>query len=298
MKALLGRPWIWICAALAIGAFALGTGYSRKSEPGQAKSQESTDSRQKKSDFADFKFPRLLEALYEGRANDVPDDQQTRSMVVSIWKSFNERCGESSIDVGLAAMNYASPQVRRMRRDLAGSIGQALMDFAKMRDQALATGDFAGSMRDYAQKNAILTQEGVDDGRMLISRFGCGSKTQLEVNDNIGRIILARSGSEPSPPDHLRFYALMSPDFRTKNNIPDPAVEMARRKIAGLQKGARQSCSQSFDSKKFCSCVIDKLADAKLTEADWSAMSNDFHKVTDVGRPQAIAIDAVRACYD
>jgi hypothetical protein len=89
----------------------------------------------------------------------------------------------------------------------------------------------------------------------------------------------------------------MSPEYRQQNNIPDPAVELAKRKTAELKRSAEKSCSQSFERPGFCKCTIGKLDNGGITDADWTALSGNFRTVAVLGKDRGEVMAAVRSCY-
>jgi hypothetical protein len=247
---------------------------------------------------AGYKVSGLMTAIYEDRVKDVPDDQKTRSLVFSILKAFADKCGPPSQDVTIAASLYVSPDARRANRgDGFTVLAEQLKDLAIARDRGLASGDIAGSIRSLQEKRAVLTQEGLDDGLVFLSRHECGTDVYSRFSNNMYGIIMSRSSADAAPYDELRFWALMSPEYRQQNNIPDPAVEMAKRKTAELKRGAEKSCSQNFERAGFCKCAIGKLEVASVSDADWAALSGNFRMVAALGKDRDSIMGAVRSCY-
>jgi len=247
---------------------------------------------------AGYKVSGLMTAIYENRVKDAPDDQKTRSIVFSILKVFAEACGPPSNDMTMAASFYVSPDARRANRgDGLTVFAEQMRDLALARDRGLASGDIAGSIRSLQEKRAVLAQEGLDDGQAFLSRHACGTDVYARFSNNMYGIIMSRSNSDAAPFDELRFWALMSPEYRQQNNIPDPAVEMAKRKTAELKRGAEKSCSQNFERAGFCKCAIGKLETASVSDADWTALSGNFRTVAALGKDRDAIMGAVRSCY-
>jgi hypothetical protein len=88
----------------------------------------------------------------------------------------------------------------------------------------------------------------------------------------------------------------MSPAYRRQHNIPDPAVELARRKSEALKKTALQSCQSSFDRPGFCDCAVRNLDGLKLADEQWNALSN-FRSVAALGKDSKDVVRAVRSCF-
>lgn len=245
-----------------------------------------------------YKITGLMAAVYEGRTKDVPDDQKTRTLVFSLLKAFADVCGPPAQNVTMAATTYVSSDARRANRgDGLTVLAERLKDLAAARDRGLASGDIAGSVLSLQEKRAVLAQEGLDDGQVFLSRHDCGSEVYSRFSANLHAIIFAHSRDEPASYDELRFWGLMSPEYRQQNNIPDPAAELAKRKTAELKKGAEKNCAQKFERSGFCSCAIGKLEAVSMTDADWTALSGNFRMVAALGKDRDSILGAVRSCY-
>jgi hypothetical protein len=226
-----------------------------------------------------YKFSGMMTALFLGRVDDVPDDQDMRGYVVSVLSMFNQNCGEAPSRVSLAAVRYASPQMREIERDPVQGLGNMLMDFAKMRDSAFETGNYMGAMADYVDKNAILRSEGIADARVFIGRHGCQGPEYDKVSGTVHRLILDRSGRDPARADRIRTVRLMSPEHRALNNIPDPEIELAAIRARDLHDQGKKACTAQFQTEGFCGCAVEGLKQAKVSDDVWQTIGRTFTDV-------------------
>ena len=241
-------------------------------------------------------FPVLVERLYEGQFEDIPDDRQTRSVVVSLLKVFSENCGDQPINIATAAMRYASDQVRLLERDQAAGVEQTLRNFTKSLGR-MQQGDIIGGLEQLGQDNAILHADGVRDGNAILAEYYCNTPEQRVLNDRIGALIVARTYREPAPFNDIDFWALMSPDFRDRNNIPDPTKALAQRNLAERTSEARLTCQRAFDEDGFCDCTVQKLGELGLDQTAFQSLSADFRSIVRLGREVDGVREAVRSCH-
>ncbi len=227
-----------------------------------------------------YKFPGLMTALYLGRMQDIPDDQNIRSLIGSVLRALSESCGEPPVRVAAMLPQYISPKVRTMQRDPMQGFGEILMGLAKLRDRTLETRDFGSAMADFAEEYAAFSTEGMADGRIFVARHGCPSREYDQISSTLHDIILRFATAEPGPGDRLALSRLMSATYRAQNNIPDPAVELARRKRAKDQEDTRKSCDAQFSNAQFCDCAVDKMAAANASDEVWRYASGTFSDVT------------------
>lgn len=228
-----------------------------------------------------YKFPGLMSALYLGRMDEIPDDQNIRSLVGSVLRSFAELCGEQPVRVAALLPQYISPQLRKMQKDPMQGLGQLFKGLAQMRDNALDTGNLGGAMADFAEQYAAFSTEGIFDGRLLVARHGCLSPQYDRVSAALHRAILENAGREPDAGDQLILSRLMSPEYRTLNDIPDPEAELQSRRLGKMQQETRASCQGQFASAaSFCGCVVEKMAAAKVADEVWQTASGKFLDIT------------------
>jgi hypothetical protein len=167
-----------------------------------------------------------------------------------------------------------------------------LQDLANMAGKPPAEG-----ISGFIRKNGLVSPDGEDDGRLFVSRNGCGSDGYRAFATRLGSLIMRRSEREPAPLDEPIFAMLASPEFRARNNIPDPTAELARRKSAALKKSAQASCEKSFDRPGFCACAMKGLDAAGIGDANWQTLGRSFHSIGTLGAQRADLMNAVRGCY-
>lgn len=234
--------------------------------------------RLKETDFPldGYRFPVLISHVYQDQLDQIPDDQETRSQVISIIRAFAENCGSLPANIALDATNYGVPQVRRMKRDGLKGLGEMLRDMAKMRDRGFETGDYVGEWRKYSNKYAAYRTEGYEDGKLFISRHGCNDAIPGRLKSNLFDLVSERTNQDPSQYDPLKFTALMSRQYREENNIPDPETEMRKRETKQRVDRVKNSCMARFQDTKFCGCALDQLKQVNLKSEDWDLMSANF----------------------
>jgi hypothetical protein len=102
---------------------------------------------------------------------------------------------------------------------------------------------------------------------------------------------------DPAALDDVLIAALMSPEYRARKNIPDPAPELARRKTAALKRKAQASCEKSFSRQGFCACAMKGLDATGMADANWESLGASFHGAGALGAQRADLMTAVRICY-
>jgi hypothetical protein len=245
--------------------------------------------------LSEYKFPGLIGPIFEGRLDDVPDDRATRGIVFSIVKGYADFCGPTPADVAMHAMPYASDLARQIYRNPAEGGFKVLEEILKSAAKAQREGPMAG-IEDFLRKHGVVFQDGVDDARMLVERHQCAGKVQGQFYANLSRLISSRSSREPAAFDDVKFWALMSPAYRRLHNIPDPAVELARRRTEALTTAALQNCRTNFDRPAFCDCAVRNLDGLKLDDRQWSVLA-DFRAVAALSKERSEVVRAVRSCF-
>lgn len=239
---------------------------------------------------------KLMEYIYGGQFDDIPDDRETRALVVSVFTSFNKFCGEGDTSTGAAAIKYGSEEVRQMQRDPAAAIMKNLQDIARMRDSALATGDFVGSMAEYSNKSSILTAEGLEDGQRFVTVNGCSGDIFYQFRDNLGRLISQRANYNPAPYDELKVNALLSPEYRRRHNISDPSKELQTRTLKSYADRTQKGCMDQYEDQAFCACLTEKLGDLDLSDENRAALAKDFKAFPTIAKEKPDLLSTVRAC--
>ena len=246
--------------------------------------------------LTEYKFPILINAIFNGRLDDIPDDRATRGLVFTFVKGFTDHCGEAPADVAIQVMPYASDIARKIYSDPVGGGFKVLEEMLRAAATAQRQGVVAG-IEEYLRRNGVASQDAYDDAKILIARHGCVGEIQSHFYSNMARLIKSRSSSEPATFDDVKFWALMSPAYRRQNNIPDPAVELARRKTEALKKTALQTCQSSFDRPAFCDCAIRNLGSAGLNDDQWSTLGKNFRSIAVLAKDRTDLHAAARSCY-
>jgi len=239
---------------------------------------------------------KLMEYIYSGKFDDIPDDRKTRALVVSVFTSFNKFCGEGDTSIGAAAIKYGSEEMRQMQRDPAATIAKNLLDIVRMRDSALATGDVMGSVAEYAKKRSILSTEGLEDGQRFVTINGCSGDVFYQFRDNLGRLISQRVNYNPAPHDELKLNALLSPEYRRRNNIPDPSKELRTRALKSYADRTQKGCMDKYEDQPFCTCLAEKLGEINLSDENRAALAKDFKAFPTIVKEKPVLLSTVRFC--
>lgn len=88
----------------------------------------------------------------------------------------------------------------------------------------------------------------------------------------------------------------MSPVFRQRLGVPDPAPAMKQREIEKAANGALTRCRASFDQPRFCDCFVAAGRREELDVADGGALAADMFAVVAVARTKPGLAAAVRSC--
>lgn len=240
-----------------------------------------------------YKFSGLMTEIFYGNFKAIPDDQKTRSQVISILRAFSENCGSMPNDIAFAASNYGVPQFREMRRKPMQGFTNLLQDIVRMRDRGFATGDYMGEFQKLNNKHAAYRIEGLEDGKLFISRYGCVGKAPNKFKNNLFKLIRLRTNDSPASHDDIKFNRLMSSEFRKQNNIPDPKVALLKREQSLRVAKTKNSCMTKFKDDQFCQCATDKLVQASFNKEQWHKLSTNFLNIVKFAemRPR------IKTCY-
>jgi hypothetical protein len=226
-----------------------------------------------------YNFSGLMAAIYAGDTARIPDDIETRKAVFSVLSSMAENCGALSISMERDAAIYVSPEMAGAM--LGGSYDDAADQGLKMlmeMMQGVANGG-PGGIIDYAERNSVRVAEGMEDGRTLVRGTACSGELYRTFQNNIFRLIEARSGRTPAAYDQIAYSAIMSPRLRDRLGYDDPAVALREREVKGLLEGTGKACSAAFASEAFCKCAVDAIKVAGLDDATMKAIGADFRQV-------------------
>ena len=239
---------------------------------------------------------RLMEYIYGGQFDKIPDDRETRALVVSVLTSFNKFCGESDVSISAAAIKYGSEEMRQLQRDPVNALGKMLQDIVTMRDSALATGDVMGSAAEYAKKRSILKTEGLEDGQRFATINGCSGDVFYQFRDNLSRLISQRASYNPAPYDELKVTALLSEEYRRRHNISDPSKELRARTLKSFAEQTQKGCMNQYEDSSFCTCLTEKLGETDLDDEDRSMLARDFKAFPTIAKEKPVLLSTVRSC--
>lgn len=245
-------------------------------------------------DTSGYNFPGLIAHLHLGEIDQIPDDQKTRELVASLITVVNTNCGERSMEVGLATMNYASPHMREMQRNPQRALERQLESVADILTQ-MQGGNLLGGMQAMSDEYAIKVQEAIDDGTLFISRNGCSGQGFQKYIRSLERVIVTRSGHDPVPYDEIEFSRLMSTALRTERGLADPAEALGARRLTQAQDTFLGACETQYGRTGFCMCLRDGLTAAGVGADDWAGITDMQALVALGGRNPAIR-DTVRQC--
>jgi hypothetical protein len=229
-----------------------------------------------------FRFSRLVGRVYRGELNGVPDDNLTRSLLLSMWPVFNAHCGERNPFLALNMMAYGGFIVG------LNSLGTMAADPARS--------DFPSIREGLRTQRPTLFQEPGEDAVLLVTDYGCGSPEFRQFLGNFDRIIATRSSKSPDPFDALAFHELMSDSFRQSLGLPDPAQVRQERQAAKYALEATASCVQQYQQGPFCRCMIQNLQSMKLEDAEWRALAADFSGLSKLAGKYEGLRPALRSC--
>jgi len=238
----------------------------------------------------------LMRYIYGGQFDDIPDDRETRALVVSVFTSFNKFCGEGDTSVGYAAIKYGSEEMRQIQRDPLNALAKMGQDIVRMRDSALATGDVMGSMAEYEKKRSILNTEGLEDGQRFVTVNSCSGDIFYQFRDNLGRLISQRANYNPAPYDELKVNALLSPEYRRRHNISDPSKELQTRTLKSYADRMQKGCMDQYEDQAFCACLTEKLGDLDLSDENRAALAKDFKAFPTIAKEKPDLLSTVRTC--
>lgn len=238
----------------------------------------------------------LMEYIYGGQFDKIPDDRETRALVVSVFTSFNKFCGEGDMSIGAAAMKYGSEEMRQLQRDPVNALGKMLQDIVTMRDSALATGDVMGSAAEYAKKRSILRTEGLEDGQRFATINGCSGDVFYQFRDNLGRLISQRANYNPAPYDELKVTALLSQEYRRRHNISDPSKELLARTLKSYADMTQKGCMDQYKDSSFCTCLAERLGEIDLSDENRAALAKDFKVFPTIAKEKPVLLSTVRSC--
>jgi hypothetical protein len=224
----------------------------------------------------DYNFPVLMSRIYYGELPSIPDDQRTRSVVISIMKAFNTNCGERASDVALAALRYGSPQMRRIDRNPQSVFDEALLPFYKLMKGIESGGPMKGLEEFSKASGPLLLQEGVEDGEQFVRTNGCGNAAYKQFARNLDTVILTRTSKEPAPEDDIAFSSLMSPSLRKHYDLPDPETALRERNLKQYTATAVSSCGKAYAKAAFCDCLVKELQSLNLDDSEWKRVGANF----------------------
>lgn len=226
-----------------------------------------------------YQVPGLMAAIYAGDHERTPDDKDTRGIVVSLFKRFNQYCGEAPPDVAFAAIEYGSEEGARVLRSrdpeqMARPMAEQMLDlFRNLERRGIA------GLEDHVKKRAILRTEGLHDGELLIRNFGCNAAAVQRFRVNLHRVIKARKRLQPHPADRNRLITLMSPGYKKLHGIKDrPAhssAEGRELKMACLEY-VRTSKGSPAEREAHCRCLVGGIERAGVSKEDKILLAAHF----------------------
>jgi hypothetical protein len=244
-----------------------------------------------------YNFPVLMSRLYFAEFDKIPDDEKTRSVVVSVMSALNRNCGERSTQVGLAAMRYGSRMMREMDRDPTKVLEHTLGPLAKMIQEFESGGGILSGFEAMASSSgSMIVTEGVEDGENLVRTQGCGTANYKQFARNMDDLILGRSHQEPAPDDDVLFSTLMQPSLRQRLGLPDPDAVLRERQTQAYITAANDSCTKTYTNRDFCNCVISELKQMEFADSEWEQIGADFSALAKLGRTHQGLRTTVRSC--
>ncbi|WP_018098237.1 hypothetical protein [Sinorhizobium meliloti] len=244
-----------------------------------------------------YNFPVLMSRLYFGEFDKIPDDEKTRSVVVSVMSALNRNCGERPTQVGLAAMRYGSRMMREMDRDPTKVLEHTLGPLAKMIQGFESGGGILSGFEAMASSSgSMIVTEGVEDGENLVRTQGCGTANYKQFARNMDDLILGRSRQEPAPEDEVLFSTLMHPSLRQRLALPDPDAVLRERQMQAYMTAANDSCTKKYTNRVFCNCVVSELKKMEFADGEWEQIGADFSALAKLGRTHQELRATVRSC--
>ena len=140
-----------------------------------------------------YNAPDVMNGIYAGDYAAVPDDRMTRAVVLGLVRALNDECGEQRFFDVTAYMEYAG-----LSTDPSDIFLDFLQGILAARDTVEQEGDpFAGAEAFYEElgfPQDMIAQEGLDDGDLLVSLYGCDSDQVAQFRLNLDDFIVTRAG--------------------------------------------------------------------------------------------------------
>ncbi|MEQ9401208.1 MAG: hypothetical protein RJQ04_18730 [Longimicrobiales bacterium] len=197
-------------------------------------------------------FPAVIDFIYSGDFDVVPDDELFRAYIVSVMKGVDDACGGSGLD--LAASIYGQPRIRQAVVAPGEALAEVGRDVLSMMESILRgdVGGFAAGVERFVQSG--LLQEGVEDGDALADTYQCNSDTVRRLTRQFKRLVEAKPRAPSDELDLVRCLRLLHPRMRDvldgcdvpnwrghpAARITNVSVQDERVRIAAAAEAARQ----------------------------------------------------------
>ncbi len=158
---------------------------------------------------AGLMYPSVVDNLYDGKFDKVPDDLLFRNYIVTLFKGFNETCTPSPSADSIAAAKYGFPdEVERISKNPFGVLGEMLQGLVQYRD----TGDIEALQS--LSSPISYSQEALEDAAGLVKTYKCNTWEMRQLRTRISQLIQLRKEVTPEPTDNRRAVVLMHPRYR------------------------------------------------------------------------------------
>jgi len=225
-----------------------------------------------------YVFSILMETLYEGKLDEIPDDMDVRHYNISLVKIFNQSCGEKSVGSATVTMEYGSEFYRQTMKNPYKAMEGIFKGLVNARDTFLRGGGMQG-VEEMGSNNAFLMDEGLEDGELFNKRYACDSPQSRKVRSNLWRLISERHKIAPEPKDEARFKSLISADYKALHGIQDEPLGSSPEQ--NLDENCIQIHKEKFSSSRtgpkiWCRCMSNGIFKSGLSSEDLKLLAASF----------------------